>query len=155
VYKRIYFLSLQNVKNYTLMTDVCRLSVSLHLSVPWYLSAGPDSSKYAGINEAMNDVLTCQKLHLLCLANTFKCKTKVHLWLYLTFRHQKKDKNKDFAYFQNPVLKRSFSRCLNSFIRDTVHSADPSRTYSALCWWRMFDCGLCVQCVQDCDTANT
>lgn len=47
---------LQNLKNYTLMTDVCCLSVSLNLSVSWCLSEGPDSSKYAGMNEA---IMTC------------------------------------------------------------------------------------------------
>jgi len=40
--------------------SVC-LSVSLHLSVPGYLSERPDSSKYARINEAMIGVLTCQR----------------------------------------------------------------------------------------------
>jgi hypothetical protein len=55
--------------------SVC-LSVSLNLSVPGCLLEGPDSSKYAGMNEAMNDVLTYHMFHLLCLANTFKCKTK-------------------------------------------------------------------------------
>jgi hypothetical protein len=76
--------------------SVC-LSVSLHLSVRWYLSEGPVSSKYGGINEAMNDVLTCYKFHLLCWADTFKCKTKTKTkpkqnHLYLTFRHQKKER---------------------------------------------------------------
>jgi hypothetical protein len=55
--------------------SVC-LSVSLHLSVPWCLSGRPNSTKHAGINETMNDALTCNKFHLLSLVNTFKCKTK-------------------------------------------------------------------------------
>jgi hypothetical protein len=82
------------------MTDVCCLSVclsvSLHLSVLWYLSEGSDPSKYVGINEAMNDVLTCHTFNLLCLGNTFKCKTKpkseVRFWIYHTFHHQKKER---------------------------------------------------------------
>jgi hypothetical protein len=52
------------------------LSVSRHLSIPLYFSDGPDSSKYAGINGAMNDVMTYHMFHLLCLANTFRFKTQ-------------------------------------------------------------------------------
>jgi hypothetical protein len=58
-----------------LICAVC-LSVSLqHSFFFWNLSVGQNSSKYEGINEAINDMLTCHKFHLLCLANTFKCKT--------------------------------------------------------------------------------
>ena len=58
------------------MCAVC-LSVCLTTSLSTLiLIGGPNSSKYTGINEAMDDVLTCHKFHLLCSANTFKCKTK-------------------------------------------------------------------------------
>jgi len=140
--------------------DCCVLSVSMHLSVPWHLSESPNSSKYLEINKAMNDVLTCHKFHLLCLTNTFKCKTK----------NRNKNKKNEVVTLSNVAppetgkkkiiilhiskmntLQSAVSRCLNCFISDTLHSADRS----FLCWRRMFECALCVQCVQDCDTANT
>ena len=114
------------------MTDVCCLSVSLHLSVPWYLSEGPDSSKYPGINEAMNDVLTCHKFHLFRLVNTFKCKTKTKtkpktkcscdfILRSVTLKRKDKKKKKDSAYFQN----RQFATCNQSLfeLRHTCHSS--------------------------------
>jgi hypothetical protein len=79
------------------MRAVCQ-SVTMHLSVPSFLSEGPNPSKYVRINEAMNDVLTCHMFHLLCLVNTFRCKiktiNKMQLWLYRTFRHQNKERIK-------------------------------------------------------------
>jgi Arc/MetJ family transcription regulator len=122
--------------------SVC-LSVSLRLSVPWYLSERSHSSKYAGINEAMNDVLTCHKFHLLFLANTFKCKTKTktkNAVVTLTFRHQIKErKYKYFAYFQN----EQFATCSQSLF-ELLHTWHCSQRWSsALCWWRMFECALC------------
>ena len=111
MYKRTDCWSLQNVKNYTLMTDVCCLSVSLHLSVPWYLLERPDSSKYARINKAMNVVLTCHKFHLFCSAYTFRCKTKPNQktkcscdFILRSTTIKMKAKNQDSAYFQNQNL---------------------------------------------------
>jgi hypothetical protein len=40
---------------------------------------------------------------------------------------------------------------LNCSISDTLHSTDPS----ALCWRRMFQYRLWVECVQGCYTVNT
>jgi hypothetical protein len=92
-------------KSYLLNTDVCCLSVWLNASFSNFcLFSGPYSSKYAGINEANNDVLTCQKFHLFCLDNTFKCKKKtktkneVQLWLHLTFHHQERERPKKVYY---------------------------------------------------------
>jgi len=119
------------------MCAVC-LSVSLHLSVPGYLLEGQDSSKYAGINETMNDVLTCYKFHLLCLADTFKCKTKTKTknknkkwscdFIERSTTRKSEDYNKAYALFHKMnTLQSAVSRCLNFCIRDILHSADPSR----------------------------
>jgi hypothetical protein len=120
--------------HWCLMCAVC-LSVSLHLSVPWYLSEGPDSSKYAGINGAMNDVLICNKFHLLCLDNTFMRKTK-NLNVKNSFdfvkrsTSRKRKKTTILRISEMNTLQLAISLCLNCFRRDTLQSVDPS----ALCW---------------------
>jgi len=146
---------LWRIIHWWLMCAVC-LSVSLHLSVHWYLSEGADSSKYARINKAMNDVLICHKFHLLCLADAFKCKTKTKKRsAIVTFSYvppSEKGKTKNYyAYFPKPL-------CIVELV--AVWTAPYVTLFtavypSALCWWRMFECELCVQCVQDCSTANT
>ena len=149
---------LWRIIHWWLMCAVC-LSVSLHLSVPWCLSGGSNSSKYPGINEAMNDVLICHKFHLFCLANTFKRKTKIKTkkrsvvvtLSYVPPPWKGKTKTRILHISKINTMQRAVSRCLNIFVSDTLHSADTS----ALCWWRIFEFGLCFQCVQDCDTANT
>ena len=101
------------------MTDVCCLSVCLSVRLTaspnsLIFIGRPNSSKSAGINEAMNGVLNCHKFSLFCLANTFKCKTKAktknkfQLSLYLTIRHQKNESKKGFYCFQN----EHFATCI-------------------------------------------
>jgi hypothetical protein len=97
-----------------------------------------DSLKTGGINKAMNDVLTGHKFHLLCLANTFKYKTKKSQnqkqSTFVTLSYDPppdkgKTKRSILHISKKTNLQRAVCRCLNCFMCDTLHSADPS----ALC----------------------
>ena len=141
--------------------DWCVLSVSLSHCISQFLDVYRKDQIHQNTRgwKAMNDVLTCYKFHLLCLANAFKCKTDnktktktkyICDFILQSTTIKRKDKTIILHISKMNILQSAVSSCLDCFICDTLHSADSS----TLCWRRILECGLCVQCVQDCDTAN-
>jgi len=137
LYKRKYYCCLQNVKNYSLMNEVCCLSVCLSHYISQFLDIYRKFQIFQNTRGQMRQWMTCWLatsliycawiIHLSAKQNQNK---KIQLWLYRTFHYRNGwgGGGGILHISKKNTLQLEISRCLKFFIRDTLHSADPSKT---------------------------